>query len=191
MLGSFEMERRGLLWVATIGAVELLVSRQAQASLARALPLDELLVRSQHVLVGEPLDVSSVWETIGARRHIVTYTRVRTLELLSGADPKQDELLVRTLGGQVGELGELVHGEAILNLGERSVLFVTPSRGTLTVTAMAQGHYPLARDGAGIERLRRSPQAAELLNTDGSAVRRLHDMPLPEARALFAQPVRK
>jgi len=103
---------------------------------------------------------------------------------LAGADPAQDELLVRTLGGRVGELGELVHGEAMLTLGERSVLFVMPTRDALGVTAMAQGHYPLRRDNAGAERLRRSPEAAELLHEEGSAVKRLTGLQIAEARSL-------
>jgi hypothetical protein len=165
------------------------VPRLALASLARALPLEELVGRSQHVVVGEPLDAESVWEQIGQRKHIVTYTRVRALELLAGEAPKQDELLVRTLGGRVGDLGELVHGEAMLTLGARGVVFVMPARGALAVTAMAQGHYPLARDAAGAERLRRSPEAVELLGEDGSAVKRLSGLQLPEARALMRQAV--
>ena len=161
-----------------------MMSRPALASLARALPVAELVGRSRHVLVGEPLDAYSVWEQLGPRKHIVTYTRVRAVELLAGADPAQDELLVRTLGGRVGELGELVHGEAMLTLGERSVLFVMPTRDALGVTAMAQGHYPLRRDNAGAERLRRSPEAAELLHEEGSAVKRLTGLQLAEARSL-------
>jgi len=160
------------------------MSRPALASLARALPVAELVGRSRHVLVGEPLDAYSVWEQLGSRKHIVTYTRVRAVELLAGADPAQDELLVRTLGGRVGELGELVHGEAMLTLGERSVLFVMPTRDALGVTAMAQGHYPLRRDNAGAERLHRSPEAAELLHEEGSAVKRLTGLQIAEARSL-------
>ncbi len=185
------MDRRGFVRVATVGALGAIISRPALASLARAVPVDELVGRSQHVMVGEPLDAWSVWERIGQRKHIVTYTRVRALELLAGADPKEDELLVRTLGGRVGELGELVHGEAKLTLGARGVLFVMPARGVLGVTAMAQGHYPLLRDVAGAERLRRSPEAAELLNEEGSAVQRLVGLKITEARALLRQSVRK
>jgi hypothetical protein len=179
------MDRRGLLRVATAGALGLFVNRRAEASLGRALPLGELVRRSQHVLLGEPLDNYSVWEQIGQRKHIVTYTRVRALELFAGADPKQDELLLRTLGGRVGDLGELVHGEAIINLGERGVLFVMPTQGVLAVTAMAQGHYPLTRDKLGVERLRRSPEAAELSNEEGSAVKRLTGLQVAEARVLL------
>jgi len=177
--------------VVTAGAVGALIGRPAGATLSRALPVGELVARSHHVLLGEPLDSYCVWERIGNRKHIVTYTRVRAHELLGGADPKQDELMVRTLGGRVGELGELVHGEARLRLGARSVLFVMPAREALTVTAMAQGHYPLVRDRSGSELLQRSPAAAEVLDDPSSAVRRLPGLRVPEARALVQQAVRR
>src|SRR3954465_2939878 len=122
------MDRRGFVRVAAAGVLGVLASGRALASVARAVPVGELVARSQHVLIGEPLDAESIWEQIGQRRHIVTYTRVRTLELLAGADPRQEELLVRTLGGRVGELGELVHGEAMIEPGARGVLFVMPAR---------------------------------------------------------------
>jgi hypothetical protein len=185
------MDRRGFVRVATVGMLGLLASRPARASLSRAVAVEELVGRSRHVLLGEPLDTHSVWEQVGQRKHIVTYTRVRALELLAGADPEQDELLVRTLGGRVGDIGELVHGEAMLSLGARGVLFVMPARGVLTVTGMAQGHYPLRRDTAGAERLRRSPEASELLHEAGSAVKRLPGLQVAEARTLLRAAVRK
>lgn len=159
--------------------------------MARALPLEALVARSRHVLLGEPLESYSVWERIRDRKHIVTYTRVRAHELLGGAEPESDELLLRTLGGRVGELGELVHGEARLRLGDRGVLFVMPAAGALSVTAMAQGHYPLQRDAAGVEWLKRSPAASELVDEANSAVRRLPGLKVQEARALVQQAVRR
>lgn len=183
------MYRRGLVRAFTFGVLGTLLERTALGSVARAVPLEALTGRSRHVLLGEPLDAYSVWERIGGRKHIVTYTRVRAHELLAGADPRADELLVRTLGGQVGELGELVHGEAVLRIGHRGVMFVMPSQDALAVTAMAQGHYPLQRDTAGIERLLRSPHASELVDEAGSAVERLPGLRVPEARSLLKQVV--
>ena len=185
------MYRRGFVRVATVGVLGALLERQAQASVSRAVPLETLTTRSQHVVLGEPLDSYCVWERIGARKHIVTYTRVRAHELLAGADPKADELLVRTLGGQVGDLGEMVHGEAVLQIGHRSVVFVMPSQDALAVTAMAQGHYPLKLDAAGAERLLRSPHAAELVDDAAAAVKRLPGLQVAEARSLLKQMVRK
>lgn len=185
------MDRRGLLRVMTAGAVTALVSTRAHASLSRAVRLEELVARSRHVVLGEPIEAYCQWERIGDRKHIVTYTRVRAHELLGGEDPKQDELLVRTLGGRVGELGQLVHGEARLRIADRGVLFVAAAQDVLAVTAMAQGHYPLKRDRAGVELLRRSPAAAELLDEANSAVQRLAGLRVAEARALVQQAVRR
>lgn len=175
----------------TAGAVSALIGRRAQASMARAVRLEELVGRSRHVLLGEPLDAYCQWERIGDRKHIVTYTRVRAHELLGGEDPKQDELLIRTLGGRVGELGQLVHGEARLRIAARGVLFVMPTQGALAVTAMAQGHYPLKRDSAGIELLDRSPATTELLDEADSAVRRLTGLRVKDARSLVQQAVKR
>jgi hypothetical protein len=185
------MYRRGFVRAVTAGVFGTLLERTAWASVARAVPLEALTGRSRHVLLGEPLDAYSVWERVGGRKHIVTYTRVRAHELLAGADPRADEVLVRTLGGQVGELGEMVHGEAVLRVGHRSVLFVMPSQDALAVTAMAQGHYPLRREAADIERLLRSPHANELIDEAGSAVKRLPGLKVPEAKQLLQQVVRK
>lgn len=173
--------------VAAASALSVLGPKPAAASLAFAVGLEELVSRSQRVVLGEPLDVESRWETIGKRRHIVTYTRVRALELLGGAPLHEEELMVRTLGGRVGDLAELVHGEAVLTLGLRSVLFTMPARGALAVTAMAQGHYPLTRDKGGTERLERSPAAVELLEQPAAAVQRLPGLDLDQARQLLRQ----
>lgn len=181
------MYRRGLFRVVATGALGALLPGQAGASVSRALRLEQLVGRSRHVVLGEPLDGYSVWETIGDRRHIVSYTRVRTHELLAGEDPGQEEILVRTLGGRVGKLGELVPGEARLQLGSRSVLFTMLSGEALTVTAMAQGHYPLRRDGASVEWLQRSPEAMDLVSEEGSAVRQLSGLRVAEARKLLRQ----
>jgi len=163
------------------------VDRPAWASVALAVGVEELVARSRHVLLAEPLDFESRWERVGARKHIVTYTRVRALDALAGETPSSDELLLRTLGGQVGDLAELVPGEAVLRLGERSVLFTAPVGPALALTAMAQGHYPLARDKVGAERLRRSPQAVELLQEERAAVRRLPGLSVADARVVLRQ----
>lgn len=178
------MHRRGVLRVGLTGALWLGLSRAARATLGRGASIDVLVARSRHVLVGEALDAYSTWEQIGTRKHIVTYTRIKPSELLAGADPAQPELLVRTLGGRVGDLGELVPGEAQLVPGQRSLLFVMQFGSALAVTGMAQGHYPLARDAAGIERLQRSPQTVEFRRDPQAAVERLHGLDLPSARNL-------
>jgi len=181
------MDRRGFVRVCAAGTLAALVARPAWASVALAVGLDELVGRSRHVLLAEPLDFESRWERIGQRKHIVTYTRVRALDGLAGEAPPSDELLLRTLGGKVGKLAELVPGEAVLRLGERSVLFTAAVGSALSLTAMAQGHYPLTRDRVGAERLLRSPQAMDLMREERAAVRRLPGLSVDDARVLLRQ----
>lgn len=157
----------------------------AHATTARAVSLAELVRRSTRIARATALESFSRSEEVGGRRHIVTYSRLRIDDSIHG--PSGDsETLVRTLGGRVGELGEIVHGEAELALHETSLVFLSPDEsGVELVTAMAQGHYPMAVDGAGVPRLRLSRNLPHLLGSGTSAVTQLSGKAFPEARALI------
>ena len=178
-----QLPRRGfLLWAA--GFAACLPPRAALASLARAVTLGELVRSSNLALLGTPLESQSRWEVVGRRKRIVTYTRLRVDELLGGAGG-EPELLVRTLGGQVGGVGQAVHGEALLIIGEPAILFVTSdSVGTRSVTEMAQGHYPVRTAKDGSRRLFPSPMLAELDHAADSAVKQLIGRRLEHASTL-------
>jgi hypothetical protein len=167
-------------------AIGALLPSQAFAGVARGLRLEELVRRSAHVFRGRPLEAYSEWARFGEERRIVTYTRVRVDEAVVGAG--EPELLVRTLGGTVGNLGQIVHGEAQLQINEDCVAFVMTARdGVLAVTAMAQGHYPLAGDASGVLRLNASRHLSVLLDDKATAVARLRGRTMPEARDLVKQ----
>ncbi len=157
----------------------------ASASLARAVSLAQLVSRSEQIVVGTPLEAHARWETLGGQRRIVTYTRVRVDAAIDGGG--QSEVLVRTLGGHVGDIGQVVSGEAMLSIGQRALMFLgrTPD-GVLGVTAMAQGHFPLQRDGHGTLRLAPSPRLASLVGAQHSAVQQLVGRSVPEAEQLIA-----
>lgn len=170
MLGSRAMlGRRGFLWLCGATAAGLVLeTRPALASVARAVSLRDLVLGSRRALVGTALASESRYERVGGRRRIVTYTRVRVDEHLGGPDDAT-ELMLRTLGGKVGDVGQIVHGEAMLLLNEPALLFLGESSdGTLVVTAMAQGHYPIRKDRAGELRVLPSPRLGELLG-EGAA----------------------
>ncbi|HLV22757.1 MAG TPA: hypothetical protein VKZ49_17825 [Polyangiaceae bacterium] len=186
------LSRRSFLSLSSAGAASLLLPfGTAHASVFRAIGLEELVSASDTVLLATPLSSESRWEVVARRRRIVTYTRVRVDEALV-ADPKSTEELVRTLGGRVGDIGQVVHGEAVLGVAERSVLFLgrPTEQGARVVTAMAQGHYPLLADPKGALRLRPSPRLGELLERKGqSAVDLLSGRSLPEATRLIHRAV--
>lgn len=167
-----QLPRRGfLLWTAAFAAS--LPAANALASLARAVTLRELVRGSRRVVVGTALDFQCRWESAGRRKRIVTYTRVRIDESL-GATETDAEILVRTLGGQVGGVGQVVHGEAVLLVGEPAILFVgTEPDGAESVVEMAQGHYPIRTAKDGVRRVFPSPRLAELGRAKDAATQAL------------------
>lgn len=173
--------RRGLLLGLAASAAGAGVSARASATTVRSVSLPALVRSSKRIVVVTPLDAESHFEELGRRRRIVTDTRVRLEETIAESEASETELLVRTLGGSVGDLGEHVHGQARLALGETCVVFLLPGPdGLHYVSAMAQGHYPLRRTDE--PRLLRSPDLPEILGFEGSAVRALAGQRLGVAR---------
>lgn len=171
-MASLLVRRRPLLVGLAACAGSLSLSRFAGATLARALTLPQLVHASGRIVRGTAVERFSTWENIGGRRRIVTHTRVLVAEDL--AEPHDDEeVLVLTWGGRVGDLAQIAHGEAALQLGEPGIVFLTAERsGERRVTAMAQGHYPLEQQGRDLV-LRRSPQLPELVGRSDAAIDRL------------------
>ena len=179
------MDRRHSLGLLGVIVTSLAWPKPARATTARALSLPDLVTRSSRVVLGTPLEGTPRYEQIGETRHIVTYTRFRVDELVQGG-PQEPEILVRTLGGRLGQVGEIVHGEAELALNEACLMFVhTNTDGIDQVTAMAQGHYPMQSDATGTLRLRPSRNMPHLLAAQNSAVSVLSGARLEEARTLI------
>lgn len=179
-----QVTRRGLLigmgsglFVATWGA-------PASATIVRALSLPALVQGSRRVVVMTALSSHSHYEELGRRRRIVTDTRVRIEESIAKADGVERELMVRTLGGAVGDVGELVHGQPQLLRGEPCVGFLLQGPdGLHYVNGMAQGHYPLS--AASVRTLKSSPELPKILDFDSSAVKTLVGRDLGDARQLI------
>jgi hypothetical protein len=167
-----QVSRRGLLVGLASGTVASAFSGTAAATIVRALSLASLVQGSRRILVVTALDAESHFEDLGRRRRIVTDTRVRMDEGLAKGQGADSELLVRTLGGVVGTLGERVHGQAQLIVGEPCVAFLLQAPdGLHYVNGMAQGHYPLR--GAGLRQLAQSPDLPQILEFESSAVKAL------------------
>jgi hypothetical protein len=153
----------------------------------RGLTLERLAQRSEHILVGTPLQSTCRYETIGGKRRIVTDTRFRIDALVAKSAPGDSEVLVCTLGGVLDGVGELVHGEAELVMQERSVVFLRRrSDGLMFCEGMSQGHYPLLLEPQR-SLLRASPKLPSLVFPNGSAVERLRGRELGEARTLVLE----
>jgi hypothetical protein len=182
------LSRRQVLGALGMGCAAWASPRLAEATMARAIRLPELVGLSRFALVGTATDAYSRWETVGKTRRIVTYVRLEVTQPIDGRPPPETSLMVRTLGGRVGDLGQLVHGEARFELGAASVIFVSPDTdGVLGITAMAQGHYPLQLGADDIPRLNPSPNMPTLTRIEGSAVQRLVRRTVTEAEGLVSE----
>jgi hypothetical protein len=169
------------------GSAVLAGGGAAEASVARAISVKALIQRSRSVVLGMPLAAYSEWAEVGGARRIVTLTRVRVDEHVARSAPGASEVLVRTLGGRVGKLGQLVHGEAELRASEACMLFLhDDDAGLSSVTAMAQGHYPLIAEARG-RFLRKSPGLAKLVGAPDAAVERLSGQPLEAAARIVRE----
>jgi hypothetical protein len=174
------LERREFL-LAAVGIASFFAAGTAEASVARSVSLKELVQRSRSVVVATPLGASANWERLGGSRRIVTYTRVRVDQLVRGSDPGSSELIVRTLGGSVGKIGQLVEGQAELRPGQSSLLFTLElERDLYGITALAQGEYRVVPEAAG-RVLRPSRLLPKLVGGNDSALQRLTGKSLADA----------
>jgi hypothetical protein len=133
-------------------ALPLTLGAPAHATLAREASLRHLVTAADLVVDGAAEETKSVWEDLpGMGRRIVTYSRIHVSQTVYGA--ADGDVWVRTLGGQVGDIGQRVEGEAELSPGSRAILFLrTLGDGTRVVVDMAQGHYHV-RESNGAPRL--------------------------------------
>jgi len=166
----------------------LLLAPRARATLMRGLSLRALCEQSQHMVIARAIEAQCVSLPIAGRSMIVTETKVRIDDSLAKVAPDHTELVVRTLGGVLNGVGELVHGQAALSFGEPCLAFLKRADdGALWVTGMAQGHYPLVSVGHAEPRLGPSPRLPTLADFERSAVRALVGRSLLQARALIAR----
>jgi hypothetical protein len=152
---------RGASIVAIVGTgslgLSLLGARDARASVSAEALFEQLVQEANAAAVVTPVDQRSAWEN----GRIVTFTRVRIDRLVAGAVASDargaNEAWVRTLGGAVGDIGQLVEGEASFPIGRPSLVFLELHRdpvtkaadGSLVVVERAQGQFPIAMDAPG------------------------------------------
>jgi hypothetical protein len=124
-------------------AASTLAADSASASVSIQVTWDGLLRESTAVVLATSVETRSVWEN----GRIYTYTHVRVDRAVAGELASGGDAWIRTMGGIVGKVGQIVEGEASFAPGERSLLFVHPGPvGALVVTARGQGQFPVVAD---------------------------------------------
>jgi hypothetical protein len=132
-----------LATVTVVALLSLAAGRSAVASVSLSVTWDALLRGSSSAAVVTPIESRAVWE--GGR--ICTYTHLHVQQAVAGDLAAGDEPWVRTLGGVVGKVGQVVDGEAVFAPGRASLVFLRPGPvGALDVTARGQGQFPVVSD---------------------------------------------
>lgn len=155
------MALRGAFFAALV-AVAAASTTDASASVSIAIPFDNLVKDADMVAVVTAGEPSSVWED----GRIYTYTKIKVDQGVAGEIGAGAEGTVRTMGGVVGKIGQMVDGEPVFVSGKSSLLFLHKLKGasTFEVSARAQGQYAVVTDEAKkTRRLVKSAHAGLLL----------------------------
>ena len=132
-----------LLFAVPVGLATLTTFHEAHASVSFAVGYDALVADSDAVAVVTPMESRSVWED----NRIVTYTHLKVEEGVAGSLGTGSETWVRTLGGAIGKIGQLVDGEPVFVMGKSTLVFARSLKpGTFQIVARAQGQYPVVVD---------------------------------------------
>jgi hypothetical protein len=136
--------------IAVFTAVLLLggaLALPARATISEALSLRDLVREAQHVVLATAVDARVQRD---ARGRIVTDYTVRVEDVMKGDARGGGTLVMRALGGAIGDIGMHIEGEPELVLGERYVLFlhVLGDARTLRPVGMSQGVMPVEQQGS-------------------------------------------
>lgn len=177
----------------------------AHASVSIAAAYEPLVSASDAVVVVLAAEHMSQWED----GKIYTYTKVRIEDSVAGNLGAGSETWVRTRGGTVGNIGQIVDGEPVFANKSRSLLFLRKGpQSSFEVSARAQGQYPVTKDErSGRVKLIRSSSVGVLFPAKRAQVTKssqvgitnasevppvtaadmLHNRPLDEAIRLLSQ----
>lgn len=138
----------------------LYAPRPAPASVLTKLSLGDMAGRADRALVGTVEEVRSRF--LGDGGYIVTEVRIRCTRELLGV-PAGTVFTVTHLGGEVGEIGQKVFGEASYQVGQEVLLLAEERVGAFFSVGMAQGALHIEREPhSGERRVRVELAGAEL-----------------------------
>lgn len=140
--------------VIVVALVPLIASSPAGASIVQALELDELVTHADRIVLGRVLFSESFRRGDGK---IVTWHRIQVDRELGSDGSDEQELLIETIGGRVGDLALQVEGEPAFSVDERVIVFARKRAwgGAYRPVGMGQGVMRV-RSEYGIETVRQS-----------------------------------
>lgn len=122
---------------ASLFGLLIAIAAPAEATITQALSLRELVGRADHIVLATCVDRQTRRDGI---RRIVTDHTVTVEDAVDGHSRVGEALIMRRLGGSVGDVAMRIEGEPTLALGEHYLLFLSRSEaGNLRPVGMSQG----------------------------------------------------
>lgn len=165
----------------------LAAATPARGSVLIGLDLDELTAQADRIVLGRVVWAEPIRHQNG---HIHTRFRVQVERDLRGSGDQ--EIIVQTLGGRIGELAMRVEGAPSLQVGDRAVVFVEDDgHAVFRPVGMAQGVMHVHRE-SGREMVAPDSRGMLLLRRDASGrlVRTAGPLPRKEQLDTFLSRVR-
>ena len=155
----------------------LVVASPANGSVVQALELQELVAHADRIVLGRVLFSESFRRPDG---QLGTWHRIAVERELRGSAPDEQEVIVETLGGQIGDIAMRVEGEPSFTVGERVLVFMRDG-GPYTAfrpVGMGQGVMRV-RTEQGVETVRQNREGLMLMrrNEQGRLDRSLGALP--------------
>jgi hypothetical protein len=164
----------------------------AEATVVLAIPVARLVQTADWIVVGTVIELDCHYEMIGGSERTVTDARVQIDHVVANPGPGKalpsTVITVRTLGGTIDGISEVVFGEAVLREGSSTLLFLRQgSADYFGVPGMAQGEYVIQKDADGTQRLKQSRGIDVIIHPEKSAVATLAGRTLKQAEAILSE----
>ena len=129
-------DRRAAIWLFVVSGCALLQVMAASAQIGPVLSDADLIGQSDIIVTGRVTEIAAGFDD----RTIYTYVTLDIADVLKGWVPER-QIVIKQLGGRVGNLEQGVPGQATFARGEQVLLFLQARASdlTLTTTALWQG----------------------------------------------------
>ena len=131
-------------------AILALIPAVGQATIVVPMTVETMATKSALVVRAQVLDSTCEWDR--SNKHIFTYTRLKVIEALRGKASAGKLIRVRTLGGEIGDVGMAVAGTTKFEPGEEVVIFVRVDpydSADFQVVGMSQGKFVVKKNAKG------------------------------------------
>src|SRR4051794_20142458 len=122
-----------------------LVAIQLCATTVIPMSVEQLATSSTQIVRARATSSRASWDA--GHAHIYTFTSFDALENLKGS--RSSQVVVRQMGGRVGNIEQRVAGVRSFHSGDEAVLFLRPSEvggGVMAIVGLFQGNFAVKRN---------------------------------------------